>query len=432
MTDGQSIRSVIPSDSHLDSGDEDEQYSPLEGQHDSHDAPPGGVEMLRGTGGEARNLDGLDADEPALNVEEIIRRFVDETKNRYRSDSPTAGDYSVAFRRFAKTVRLGDYTKRQLTPKRAHAILMDYMSTMKPGSKRWILTALRSVWVNGGLGPWPVDIVRDFGRSLPKPQRREAPTDAEVKPFAEALAKEPNTYVRLFVRMILTYGLRPEDQLGALRWSNVRYDASENACAFVARGVDEGFKTGSPFIAHVPAALAEDLRVWRSLSPNAAPEAPVLPRMGKHGKIADPMRRHSTNSAECIWNAYRERHGIRSTLTMAHMRHFVKRHGRKALDPAVLAYWSGHDAKSEGGGMSLHYGTNLPVEEVLEEQAREWPEGPLGDILPVQVREVPGISPEVAKIVAEFMSGKVDGLQVAMKLGELRQKIGVVSDIMRT
>jgi hypothetical protein len=116
---------------------------------------------------------------------------------------------------------------------------------------------------------------------------------------------------------------------------------------------------------------------------------------------------------------------------MAHMRHFVKRHGRKVLDPAILAYWSGHDAKSEGGGMSLHYGTNLPVEEVLEEQSREWPDGPIGDITPVRLTQAPGVHPEVAKIVADFMEGKVDALQMALKLGELRSKVGVVPDIVR-
>ncbi len=371
--------------------------------------------------GEVRAVGHLGADEPALNVDQVIARFVDETKNRFRPDTPTAGDYSTAFRRFAKTVGLDSFSRKQLTPKRAHKIITDYMATMRPGSKRWILTALQRVWVYGGLGPWPIDIGRDFGRSLPKPQRREAPPDAEVLPFAKALAKEPDAYVRVFVRMMLTYGLRPVDQLGAIRWGNIRYDESGRPYAFVARGVEEGFKTGSPWIAHIPSDLATDLMEWNGKSPNSTPEALILPRMGKHGKIADAMRIHSNRSTEDLWKAYTARHGIRSALTMAHMRHFVKRHRRKVLDPAILAYWSGHDAKSEGGGMSLHYGTNLPVQEVLEEQSREWPEGPIGDLIPVRVLETAEITPQMMNAIREYMKGGSDS-ELTTVFGEARKK----------
>jgi hypothetical protein len=371
--------------------------------------------------GEAWTLGDLAAGESALNVEAIIARFVDETKNRFRPGTPTASDYSAAFRRFAKAVDLGEIERRQLTSKRAHKIVMDYMARMKTGSKRWILTALQRVWVYGGLGPWPIDIGRDFGRSLPKPQRREAPPDTEVLPFAKALATEPDAYTRVFVRMILTYGLRPVDQLGAIRWGNVRYDDTGRPYAFVARGVDEGFKTGSPWIAHIPSDLITDLKDWNWKSPNSAPEAPILPRMGRHGKVADAMRLSSNRSTRELWEAYKQRHGIRSALTMAHMRHFVKRHGRRVLDPAILAYWSGHDAKSEGGGMSLHYGTNLPVQEVLEEQAREWPEGPLGDLMPVRVQEVGTFPPQVMNAIREYMEGGSDA-ELAMALGEARRE----------
>jgi hypothetical protein len=88
---------------------------------------------------------------------------------------------------------------------------------------------------------------------------------------------------------------------------------------------------------------------------------------------------------------------------MAHMRHFVKRHGRKVLDPAILAYWAGHEPRSESDGMSPHYGTNLPVQEVLEEQSRERPDGPIGDLMPVRVRETETFPPKVLDAIREYM-----------------------------
>jgi hypothetical protein len=244
----------------------------------------------------------------------------------------------------------------------------------------------------------------------------------EVLPFAKALAMEPDSYTRVFVRMILTYGLRPVDQLGAIRWTNVRYNDTGRPYAFVARGVEEGFKTGSPWIAHIPSDLVTDLMDWNRKSPNSTPEAPILPRMGKHRKIVDALRLASGKSTQDLWQAYKVRHGIRSALTMAHMRHFVKRHGRKVLDPAILAYWSGHDAKSEGGGMSLHYGTNLPVQEVLEEQSREWPDGPIGDLMPVRVRETETLPPNVLDAIREYMKGGSDA-ELTMALGEVRKRV---------
>ena len=167
-----------------------------------------------------------------------------------------------------------------------------------------------------------------------------------------------------------------------------------------------------------------------SISPSALHgHADMSRRESVHGVDRRPCRpkktcrsRHPSNkSTEELWDAYKARHGIRSALTMAHMRHFVKRHGRKVLDPAILAYWSGHDAKSEGGGMSLHYGTNLPVQEVLEEQSREWPDGPIGDLMPVRIHETEAYPPQVMDAIREYMKGGSDS-ELTMALGEVRKK----------
>ncbi len=356
-----------------------------------------------------------------LRVEDILVRFAEASKNSLRQDAKTASEYGGAFRRFARVAGLEGYSRKQLTPTRGHKLLMDFFAQLPEGSRRWNLAAIKKVWV-AGLGlPWPIDNDRDFGRTLPPTGRRLCPNDNEVKPFALALEREPNTYIRLFARMMLTYAFRPEDQLGALRWGNFLWTEDGRPHAIVALGVKEGFKTRSPVVAYIPAALAEDLLAWKQEAPDSTPEAPLLPWRSKPGYIRDGRRQSSLQSLETLWADFKERHGIQSKLTMAHMRHWVKRKGRKRLDLAILAYWQGH--KPEGGGMAGHYGTNLPVEEVLEEQAREWPDGPLGDLLPPKLTHEPGLPEEAVKALGAYFSGDLDSAEVLEVIRALKRKL---------
>lgn len=363
-----------------------------------------------------------DAGSDPVKIEETIRRFVDNV-NLFRDGTDTAERYAWAFRGFAKAARLERYKRRQLTPTRSRDLILKWVKGKPAKSRSWYLHAVKDVWVYGLRLPWPIDIRRDFGKSLPGRGIREAPTDRDVLPFAVAIDREPDPFLRVFVRMILTYGPRPADQLGELRWRHIRWDDSGRPIAIVALGQDEGFKTGSPWIGNVPPELAEELLTWKSRTSDNSPEALLLPWIPRAKRLGRTPRRQTIHSAERVWDLYKRRHAIDSKLTMAHMRHWVKRRGRKVLDVAILAYWQGHRASSEGGGMSRVYGTNLPVEEVLEEQAREWPRGPLGDLLPVKVRDEPRIPAEVASLVVDFLEGRLGSLQLATELEKARGRV---------
>lgn len=153
--------------------------------------------------------------------------------------------------------------------------------------------------------------------------------------------------------------------------------------------------------------------------------------MGKIEVIRDPMLSHTTDSEVRLWRFFKKRHGIESALTCVHMRHWVKRRGRKALDLAILAYWQGHDAKSETGGMSGVYGTNIDEAEILEEQSREWPQGPLGDLMPVRLKDESALPSDVVRAVLAYMKGEKTELELAMDLGKLRLK-NAPSELLRT
>lgn len=143
--------------------------------------------------------------------------------------------------------------------------------------------------------------------------------------------------------------------------------------------------------------------------------------MGKSEIIHDPMKTHTTESEIRLWRAFKKRHGITSSLTPTHITHWVKRKARKTFsdEVAMAAYWQGHKPE---GGMEAHCGTNLPEGEILEEQSREWPDGPLGDLLPVRVSEGDVLPPQVANAVLAYLRGEKGELELALELGKFRQK----------
>src|SRR6266571_1229058 len=408
--------------------DQGERSSPADRHGNIRAAPDAGAEHPLGTDdGEARHDDVDVADEPAVNVGEVVTRFAENTKLGSRASTQRL--YVQAFRRFADGARLHSYTRSQLRGRTGKRLLVEYLNGLRERLARenggretrtwvWNAHAIESVWVNGIEIPWPLQ-KRDLGR-LPPVQRRTAPRDEDIRPYAEALAREPNPHRRLFVRLLLTYGWRAVNQVGSLRWRDVRLDGHGQPVAIVAR---EAFKTYSPIVAHVPPAVAEDLETWRAACPSTRPEAPLLPRIRANGTVRMPVQAHGPDSVKRLWRCFQRDHGIEPSLTPVYFRHWVKRKGRlRGLDNAALAAWQGHDTKSEGGGMSAHYGTNLPEEEILEEQAAKWPDGPLGDLLPPEVRTDAGLPPEAVRIVSELLSGRCDATTAALQLSDLARK----------
>src|SRR5207247_7197755 len=131
--------------------------------------------------------------------------------------------------------------------------------------------------------PGPINRKRDFGKTLPPTGSREPPPDADVAPWAEAIEHERDPYMRLLVLCILQFGWRPENQVGRLKWRNVRYDPQGRPCAIVARGTEEGFKSASAVVAHLPADVVDALAAWKEKSPNVSPDARIFPWRGVTG-----------------------------------------------------------------------------------------------------------------------------------------------------
>ncbi len=62
------------------------------------------------------------------------------------------------------------------------------------------------------------------------------------------------------------------------------------------------------------------------------------------------------------------------------------------------------------------------VNDVLAEQSAKWPDGPLAEILPPEVRADPAIPPELVRLWEDIKRGKVTDFEAAQALGKLRTK----------
>ncbi len=139
-------------------------------------------------------------------------------------------------------------TRRQLVTKRRD-LLLEHLESILAKSRRWNLAALECVWTEGVGLLWPINRKRDFGKSLPGIGSRESPPDEDVKPWAEAVRHETDPYTKLLVLILLQFGLRPETQLGHLRWGDIRYDEANRPRAVISKGDDGRFKSTSSIIA---------------------------------------------------------------------------------------------------------------------------------------------------------------------------------------
>ncbi len=185
-----------------------------------------------------------------------------------------------------------------------------------------------------------------------------------------------------------------------MRWRHLRFD---DRGRFVGFAADEnearliGFKRATPLVAAAWADVAEDVALWRTMTPSTDPDAHFLVRVGRAGRVLHKFERdpntgkhrrgnqvqpHTDNSIRDLWSSFKSDHGITSDLTPRRLRHWVKDKGRKRLDVAELAYYQGHDPMSlEPNGMAGWYGTNHKPEEILERQAAAWSGGSLANSL---------------------------------------------------
>jgi hypothetical protein len=367
-----------------------------------------------GESSSANHVARTDGASAPLKFLDVIERFHSNTRLRFKAGGSTSSYYTRAFKRLWTLADFEGKTRRQIAGKRSRDAILRFMETVPLRSRRTILAALECVWVEGLEAPWPINRRRDFGKTLPSIGRRETPPDDDVRPWAEAVWKEPDPFVRLLVMLLLQFGWRPENQIGHLRWRNVRYDGQGRPIAIIAKGDVEGFKTRSDVVANLPGDLVDALQVWKKICDNVSPDAFILARAPRGSDTASQV---NEERIRYLLGGFERRWGLKH-LPPALFRHWVKTTCRRLSDPALAAL-QGH-APPKDGSMRNVYDTPS-IERILDEQATEFPHGALGVFRPAVVSVAPDYQAELEAVI-EWKEGRMNLLELVGRLETLQRK----------
>ncbi len=362
---------------------------------------------LGNKGQQAKRVGNLNAGEAPLRFADIAERFGKNTRNRFKPGSETPAVYLRRLRRLWEHQRLESLTKQRIAGKGGKEAILSFMATVPLPSRRFVLAALECTWTMGLELAWPIDLKRDFGRTLPPIGNRETPPDEDIRPWADAVQKEPDPFTKLLVLMLLQFGWRPENQIGHLRWRNVRYE-NGRPYAIVARGAVESFKSPSDIVAWLPSDVAAALVTWKETCPSVSPETYVLTLDG------DPASRGAIGRRLVAF----ERRWKLKHLAPCLFRHWVKTTCRGLSDPALAAL-QGHKPPRDSS-MRNTYDTPS-IERILDEQATEFPDGPLGIFKAPQVTVAPELQEEM-RAVADWKAGKLSLLKLMELLEAMQRK----------
>jgi len=333
----------------------------------------------------------------------------------------TPQEYVREFGRFARSVQLETYTLQVLRGRKGRELLLRHMGTIPLKARRFVLAALECVWTEGGVGPWPINRKRDFGKTLPPIGRRRTPPDADVATWAAAARQETDVYARALLLLLLTFGWRPEDQLAAVRRHHLQ--VVEGRRAIVADADECGFKTSSPIVAWVPPEIDEALRRLHEAYPGT-PDDPILPWRSRRGPV-DVDRSLDKTQISHLLRALERKWGL-PHLTPMHLRHWVKTATRKlgVSDPAAAA-WQGHHVPNDGSMRNWY--DNPRTEALLDEQATAMPRGPLALIEPPDVRVVEGPQTDALAIVVAYLNDRIGLMDLMSRLETIKRKAGAES-----
>jgi len=359
------------------------------------------------------------ADDLPLRIAEVIERFRQATKLRLRPDS--AEQYAAVFRRFAKGVNLESYSRKQLSsgPK-GRTLIIDHLDKIPEPSRRYVVAALKPVWVNGLTLPWPVDSKRDLA-PFPRVERRESPPDTDVKAWAKALANEKDAYLRLVWLFTGQHGWRPS-HVCHIKWRNVQYDVKGKPVAIVASGTKEKFKTCSPVAVRLAPDVVEALQQWKKEAEEVekvSPNEPILPWKSVTGRL-ERSREQMYGEYLVHWERLKKRWQL-PDLCPSDLRHWVATTSRKAgLSIPATAYMMGHDA-SQGGVMRSWY-DNPQLQDIFDEQAARLPNGPLGLLNSPAVEFEGGWSKEEASLMNAYHAKQLTPMEFVNALEKLEQQ----------
>lgn len=406
MTDETPI-TIKASEVHVQSGSQDGENWLPEKEHEPE------FEPRSGTDGNGDITKALEGDDRPLRVSEVMERFRQQTRTRLKADSQK--DYLQAFQRFAKNADLESYTRRQLCGPKGRMLILGHLDKLPKPSWRWIVAALKPVWIYGLNLPWPIDNKRDLPK-LPRVGRRQSPPDALVKTWAKALANERDPYLRVLWLLLAQHGWRPS-HVCRVKWRNVQYDDQGKPVAIVANGVQESFKTCSPVAVRLAPDVAEALQQWKEKVEMLSPEGPILPWRSVKGRLMC-TREQTSQAFDKHWKRLEKKWQL-PHLCPNHLRHFVATISRRAgLSKQSTSYLMGHDA-TQGGAMVDWY-DSPQLQDVFDEQASRLPYGPLGFLNPPTVELEGGLSKEVVDIVSAYLAGQLGTMELATQMEKVR------------
>ena len=398
--------SIIVSETHIRHGPEDGENSGLDVRYEAE------LEPRLGTDGSG-DIKALEGDDCSLRVAEVMERFRQQTRTRLKADSQK--DYLQAFWRFAKNADLESYTRRQLCGPKGRMLILGHLDKLPKPSWRWILAALKPVWIYGLNIPWPIDSKRDLPK-LPRVGRRQSPPDAQVKTWAKALANERDPYLRLLWLLVAQHGWRPS-HVCRMKWRNVQYNDQGIPVAIIADGAQESFKTSSPVAARLAPDVVEALQQWKEKADNHSLDGPILPWRSVKGQLTC-TREQICRAFDQHWKRLEKKWQL-PHLCPTHLRHFVATASRRAgLSKQATAYLMGHDA-TQGGAMRDWY-DSPQLQDVFDEQAARLPYGPLGLLEPPTVELEGGLTKDVVSLVSAYLAGQTGTMEFATTMEKIR------------
>ncbi len=406
--------------------------SRLEAEHESQASPVAGDGNPLGTRAQpATTFSESEGVSTPIDSEKVIERFKENTALRFKPGSETAEKYAEQWLRFVKRTRLEEFTPNQLKAKDRDGpewqtvggrLLLRYMregipDARKPATRNVILASLKTVWIYGLGIPWPLDVRRDFGRTLRGNGARITPKDGEIEPFFRATESENDPYLRSMMAVQLSCGLRSANHLGNLTWRAIQWEGAK-PYAIVAAGQECGFKTDALLAAYLPPFASEALAAWKAQTPTDLPEdAPIWPMRPCEGTVKDFLKPHDRKTLVNLFTRWKVRHRIESRLTLMFFRHWVKRKAEQAgLDPSTADYLQGHQPKTDGG---LSYGKVRDWETVVDEQRSKWPDGPLGFAFGPKVQVLDEDAPYL-RLIADLKAGRLSELEFAMAVAKVK------------
>jgi len=358
-----------------------------------------------GDGGVSDGSVGVIDGDSLVNVDTVVENF--EKLAGLRLRGRTGYQYELIFRRFAKTVGLEQYTRRQLAGKKGPELLIQYLlgDKVPTPSRRMENAALKTIWTEGLGLPYPI-VRRQLGE-LPEIGRRQSPRDSDVLPWVKTLEHEEDPYLKTLVLFVFQLGIRPS-HAALFRWSHVRYGPDGRPEAIITSGREPGNKRMTAIKARIPPDLAEAMMELKKIAPSALPEDPILPLRKRNGELASaPM---DATRYTFQWLRFQRKH-LLSHLRPVDLRHWVSTTCRRAgLSYAATNSLQGHKCSS----LNMRDRYDCPSdEELLEEQGRALPQGPIGFVCP-RIEMDQALPIELTQGLSKCLSGE-------MRPGELTE-----------